>query len=154
MRWDDLQILGWIDETEQSNQYIGNGHNLLPQLSQRAGFGWQEEIRPFAIELALAHEAGYLTWTDRSAQYGGRSSPTNDPNMWLQAIDDITLTLDGRDRARGRVIEAALPDAHEDDRRIITGLTLEEIARSVGGSHRLTRVSRSRWRPPARIPMG
>src|SRR5258708_23287782 len=108
MRWDDLQILRWIDEIEQSNQYIGNGHNLLQQLSQRAGIGWQEEIRGFAIELALAHEAGYLTWTDRSPQYGGRSGPTNDPNMWLQTIDDITLTLDGRDRARGRVIEAAL----------------------------------------------
>jgi hypothetical protein len=122
MRWDDLQILRWIDEIEQSNQYIGNGHNLLQQLSQRAGIVWQEEIRGFAIELALAHEAAtsYGPTEALSTAVAAlrpdrgqlrRPGPTNDRNMWLQTIDDITLTLDGRDRARGRVIEAALPDA-------------------------------------------
>jgi hypothetical protein len=56
--------------------------------------------------------------------------PTNDPNMWLQSIDNLKLTLHGRDGARGRVIQVALLDPDEDDQRIITGLTLDEIARS------------------------
>ena len=94
-----------------------------------------DDMRGFAIELALACDAGYLTWTDRSQQYIGTFSPTNDPNMWLQTIDDIKLTLDGRDRARGRVIQLGLPDPDEDDGRIITGLTLEEIARSIGATY-------------------
>jgi uncharacterized protein (TIGR02391 family) len=135
MRWDDLQLLRSIDEMEQSQAYIGNGHNMLQQLAQRAGVPMHEEMSGFAIELALACDAGYLTWTDRSQQYVGRSSPTNDPNMWLQTIDDIKLTLDGRDRARGRVIQLELPDPDEDDGRIITGLTLEEIARSIGATY-------------------
>ncbi len=125
MRWDDLQILRWIDEIEQSQVYFGNGHNLLQQLAQRAGVPMHEGMASFATELALAYDAGYLTWTDRSQQFVGRSSPTNDPNMWLQTIDNIELTLDGRDRARGRVIQQELPDPDEDDGRIITGMTLD-----------------------------
>jgi len=142
MRWDDLQLLRWIDETEHANQYIGNGLNLLQQLAQRLGIPPYEEMQGFAIELALAHDAGYMTWTDRGAQWVGHSSPTNDPNMWLQTIDDIKLTLDGRDRARGRLIQTELPDADEDDGRIITGLTLEEIARPIGDTYTATQLPR------------
>lgn len=142
MRWDDLQILRWIDEIEQSQTYFGNGHNLLQQLAQRAGVPMHEEMASFATELALAYDAGYLTWADRSQQFVGRSSPTNDPNMWLQTIDNISLTLDGRDRARGRVIQQELPDLDEDDGRIITGMTLEEIARSIGATYTAAQIPR------------
>ena len=141
MRWDDLQLLGWID-MEQANSYIGNGLHLLEQLSQRAGVPSYENMPQFATELALANDAGYLTWTDRSSHYVGRFGPTNDPNMWLQTIDDIKLTLAGRDRALGRVIQVELPDPNEDDGRIITGLTLEEIARSIGDTYTAAQLPR------------
>lgn len=155
MRWDDLQILRWIDELEGAGGYIGNGQRLLQELARRADIPWHEEMTGFAIELALAQDAGYLTWTDRSAQVVGRFSPTNDPNQWLQTIDDIELTLAGRDRARGRVILTELPDADEDDGRIITGLTLEEIARSIGGTYtpaQLPRYLRDSGIPPEAVP--
>jgi len=138
MRWDDLQILRSIDDMEQSGQYLGNGLNLLDQLARQAGVPPHESKRELAIELALAYDKGYLTWTDRSDRWVTRSSPTSDANTWLQSFDDIKLTLDGRDRARGRVIQAALPDRDEDDGRLITGLTMEEIARSIGDTYTST----------------
>jgi len=154
MRWDDLQLLRWIDELEQTSAYIGNGNYLLQQLAQRTGVPWHEDMASFAVELALAYEAGYLTWTDRSSQYVGRSSPTIDPNQWLQTIDNIKLTLAGRDRARGRVIQTELPDPDEDDGRMITGLTLEEIARSIGDTYTCLLYTSSRWASPPGSGLG
>lgn len=142
MRWDDLQLLHWIDELEQTNVSVSNGINLLEQLAKSAGVPWHEDMASFAVELALAHDAGYLTWTDRSSQFVGGSSPVINPNQWLQTIDNIKLTLAGRDRARGRVIQTQLPDPDEDDGRIITGLTLEEIARSIGDTYTAAQLPR------------
>ena len=98
MRWDDLQLLRWIDELEQTNAYIGNGQNLLQQVARLAGVPWHDDMAGFAVELELAHGAGYLTWTDRSSHYVGLSSPTADPNQWLQTVDNIKLTLVGREQ--------------------------------------------------------
>lgn len=142
MLWDDLQLLRSIDEMEQQGSYIGTGHRLLEELARRKGVPWNEEMRAFAIELALANAAGYLTWTDRSSTYTVKFGPTSDPNMWLQTIDDIQLTLEGRDRARGRVIQVELPEPEEDDNRIITGLTMEEIARSIGDTYTVSQLPR------------
>lgn len=155
MVWDDLQLLRSIDEMERQGAYIGTGQRLLQELARHKGVPWDEQMRAFAIELELANVAGYLTWTDRSSMYTGRSSPTSDPNMWLQTIDDIQLTLAGRDRARGRVIQVELPDPDEDDNRIITGLTMEEIARSIGDTYtpsQLPRYLRESGIPEDTIP--
>src|SRR4051812_6350397 len=126
MRWDDLQLLRWIDEMEEPGQYVGNGLSLLEQLARRAGVPPYEFSREFANELALAHDKGYLAWRVSSDQWASHSSPAADATQWLQTFDDIKLTLDGRDRARGRVVQTALPDPDEDDGRMITGLTMEE----------------------------
>ena len=142
MLWDDLQLLRSIDEMEQQGAYIGNGLRLLEELARRRGVPYHEELRPFAVELALAHDAGYLTWTERSSRFVGQYAPTTDPNGWLQTIDDIKLTLAGRDRARGRVVQVELPDPDEDDNRIVTGLTLEEIARSIGATYTAAQLPR------------
>ncbi|MDA8311631.1 MAG: TIGR02391 family protein [Actinomycetota bacterium] len=142
MRWDDLQLLRWIDELEKTGSYLGNGYFLLENVARLAGVQPHDDMRGFATELALAHNAGYLTWTDRSSRMVGQYSPTTDPNQWLQTIDDIKLTIAGRDRARGRVIQAELPDPDEDDNRIITGLTMEEIARSIGATYTAAQLPR------------
>jgi len=156
MLWNDLQLLHWIDEMEQEGAYIGNGHRLLQELARRQGVPeWHKEMRSFAVELALAYEAGYVTWTDRSQYMVGRYTPTTDPNQWLQTIDNIKLTLAGRDRARGRLIQVELPDPDEDDNRIITGLTMEEIARSIGATYtaaQLPRYLRESGLPAQAVP--
>lgn len=142
MLWDDLQLLRWIDELETSGSHLGNGYFLLESVGRLAGVQPHEDMRGFAIELTLAHNAGYLTWTDRSSRMVGQYSPTLDPGNWLQTIDDIKLTLAGRDRARGRVIQVELPDPEEDDGRIITGMTMEEIAKSIGETYTATQLPR------------
>lgn len=142
MLWDDLQLLRWIDELEQPNGWSGDGHRLLEELARKQGAHWPEETRAFAVELVLAHDAGYLTWTDHSARYVGESSPTTDPDQWLRTVADIKLTIAGRDRARGRMIQVELPDPDEDDNRIITGLTMEEIARSIGDTYAAAQLPR------------
>jgi len=155
MRWDDLQLLHSIDEIEKRGAYIGNGLLLLEELARQQGLSYHEELPSFAIELALACDAGYLTWTDRSSLIFGRYSPTTNQYNWLQTIDDIKLTLAGRDRARGRVIQIELPDPDEDDNRMITGLTMEEIARSIGDMYtpaQLPRYLRESGIPAEAVP--
>jgi hypothetical protein len=61
MRWDDLQLLKVIDDLEQSGQYISNGLTLLEQAAQGQTIRQDQEATPFARELLLAHDAGYLT---------------------------------------------------------------------------------------------
>src|SRR5689334_6929779 len=142
MRWDDLQLLRSIDAMEESGQHLGSGLNLLELLAQEAGIPMYETMGEFAIELALARDADFVTWIDRSGQVGRHATPTDDPDLWPQSFDGIQLSLGGRDRARGRIIQKALPDPTEDDGRIITGLTMEEIARAIGHTYTATQLPR------------
>jgi uncharacterized protein (TIGR02391 family) len=155
MRWDDIQLLRSIDELEEENQSFGNGLNLLQQLNQRRNVPQQDGIDSFAVELALAFQTGYLTATDRSQNWVGNFGPTNNPHQWLQTFDNVRMTLAGRDRARGRLIQIGFPDPGEDDGRIITGLTLEEIARCIGDTYTPTQLPgylRDSGLPPEVVP--
>jgi uncharacterized protein (TIGR02391 family) len=142
MRWDDLQLLKVIDDLEQSGQYISNGLTLLEQAAQGQTIRQDQEATPFARELLLARDAGYLTWNDQSARQVGQTDPLANSHYWLQTIWEIHLTLAGRDRARGRIIQSPLPDPDEDDDRPITGMTLEEIARSIGDTYTASQLPR------------
>lgn len=136
VRWDDLQLLGLVDELEASGQLgeLGNGLNLMRRMGGRE-IDWNRDLRPFAHELVLAERAGYVTWKELQGLYVGNPTWESDPNFWLQQIMDIRLTLEGRDRARGRVIQRPLPDPDEDDDRLISGMTLEEIARAIADTY-------------------
>jgi uncharacterized protein (TIGR02391 family) len=61
-------------------------------------------------------------------------SPDN-PLDYLQSIFRVALTIPGRDRARGRVVQVSLPDPSEDDGRLIRGSTLEDIAKIIGAAY-------------------
>jgi uncharacterized protein (TIGR02391 family) len=79
----------------------------------------------------LARDAGLLTFDDRG--WGQQlADPNYEAHQWLQQILNLSLTIAGRDRARGREIVTPLPDPDQDDGRLISGLTLEEIARGIG----------------------
>lgn len=114
--------------------------------------------RSFVRELLLSREAGYINWLGPSLPPNERQpDPLLDANGWLQQIRDVRLTLDGRDRARGRVVLRPLPDPAEDDDRAITGMTLEEIARAIGDTYSTGQMPRhlrdsgvpDRWVPEA-----
>jgi uncharacterized protein (TIGR02391 family) len=143
MRWDDLQLLHLIDEFEgeQSGQ-LSSGWQLMQAASQGQTIDWDHDCRTFARELLLARAAGYLEWTDPFNPGVRVLNPVTEAQQWLQQIWEIRLTLDGRDRARGRVIQRPLPDPDEDDDRPITGMTLEEIARAIGDTYTGTQLPR------------
>jgi uncharacterized protein (TIGR02391 family) len=134
MRWDDLQLLRSIDEFATSDQtgQLASGYNLMQALSAGQPIDWDRDCRAFARELLLARNAGYLEWKDPFHPGIRGLDPIIEAQQWLQHINDVRLTLDGRDRARGRVIQRPLPDPDEDDDRPVTGMTLEEIARAIG----------------------
>jgi uncharacterized protein (TIGR02391 family) len=133
MRFDDLQLLKIIDDFEHAGNIapLNNGLDLLKAMAGQA-IDWNRDIQPFTCELVLAHQAGYVTWNENTGRSVGDVSPDRDAQFWLQQIWEIRLTFAGRDRARGRVIQRPLPDPDDDDDRPITGLTLEEIARTLG----------------------
>src|SRR5690242_6494520 len=101
MRWDDLELLRWIDDLEQSEPAVlFTGFSLMERMGRGKGLNYSVDPAPFARELLLARDAGYLTFNDR-ASYGMRQAdPTLDAHMWLQQIQEVRLTLVGRDRAR------------------------------------------------------
>jgi uncharacterized protein (TIGR02391 family) len=139
MRWDDLWLLKLIDDLEESGQtpYLQNGHELLRHAAAVLDhqIDWNQDLWPFARELILAAQAGYLGWRDMSARSVGSNDPQNNTQYWLQQIWEIRLTIDGRDRARGRLIQVLHPEADEDDGRDITGMTLEEIAKAISDTY-------------------
>jgi uncharacterized protein (TIGR02391 family) len=135
MRWDDLWLLKLINDLEESGQtsYLQNGNELLRHAATVLDhqIDWNQDLWPFARELILAAEGGYLQWRDMSEHSAGSNDARGNTQNWLQQIWEIRLTLDGRDRARGRLIQVLQADSDEDDGRDITGMTLEEIAKAI-----------------------
>jgi uncharacterized protein (TIGR02391 family) len=157
VRWDDLQLLYLIDKFETSEQtgQLGSGYSLMQAASEGRTIDWDRDSRTFARELLLARVAGYLEWTDPFNPGVRVLNPVTEAQQWLQQIYDIRLTLAGRDRGRGRVIQRPLPDPDEDDDRPITGMTLEEIARAIGDTYtgsQLPRYLRESGIPDEFIP--
>lgn len=131
MPWDDIQLLRVIDEIEERQGGAAWINWVLLSQDHRLN----EIINPIqdqkrlARELVLARNAGYVE-LEEDRWSGGQVDPTN-AGLWLQHLQNIRLTIAGRDRARGRVVYQPLPDPNEDDGRLIAGTTLEEVARSV-----------------------
>ncbi|MDA8311945.1 MAG: TIGR02391 family protein [Actinomycetota bacterium] len=146
MRWDDLWLLKLIDDMEAEGQtgHLQNGLQLLQQAAAviQHQIDWDRDPWPFARELLLACEASYLTWQDQTSRHVGGNDPQANTQYWLQQIWELRLTLAGRDRARGRVIQVPLPDPAEDDGRPITGATLEEIAKAIGDTYSTSQLRR------------
>jgi len=85
-------------------------------------------ISGFAYERDLARGAGLITSevSDHAAAYR-----TQNTDFYLQNVRKLALTISGRDRARGRVVEVPLPDPGEDDGRLISHLVLGQVAEEV-----------------------
>jgi uncharacterized protein (TIGR02391 family) len=137
MRWDDLQLLRLIDELEENEQVgqLSSGYELIRAASGGQPIDWDRDTRTFARELLLARVGGYLEWIDQFHPGSWQPDPIIEAQQWLHQIRDLRLTIAGRDRARGREVITPLPDPDEDDDRPITGMTLEEIARTIGDTY-------------------
>lgn len=136
MRWDDLEILRVMNRLEQEEQSsLSTGLLLMEAIRPRKEIDWNRDDREFARELILAHSKGLISWKDQNARNITPTDQVSQPHAWLQTIFTLRLTLDGRDRALGRVVEQPWPDPDEDDGRPITGMTLEEIARDLADTY-------------------
>jgi uncharacterized protein (TIGR02391 family) len=138
LRWDDLQLLRLIDQLELNEPgTLSRGLDLMERAArdQDRKLDYQRDVAPFAWELRLANHGGYLVWEDLLSLGSQPADPDRDPHFWLQQITQIRLTLAGRGRARGQVIVLPLPDPSQDDNRLIAGLTLELVARTIADTY-------------------
>jgi len=130
--WDDLELLRLIDQLERDE--VGSlftGHALLQRAIRGKETDWTKEMAAFTRELVLARDAGYITCKEQNWPGQRMPDPALDPNMFLQRVGEIRLTIPGRDRARGRVIIQSPNDPNEDDGRPIARLILSDIADAI-----------------------
>jgi uncharacterized protein (TIGR02391 family) len=122
---DNIAILKAIDQHQRQQggrPYWMSAHHLLADIS--GTFAPDPQLMPgFLQELLIAEAAGHLTWrtTDQRARL-------QDPNWYLQQIQDLALTTEGQDRARGRMIERPAPAPGEDDGHELSDLVLQQVA--------------------------
>lgn len=125
--WDDTEILRVIDESRRNNTGVaGSGVSLMQEIARQHEHQLDPNVdyRTFVRELLLARAAGLITY--REIEWIGVPPDPQDANMYLQRIDDLDITIAGRDRAEGRELRHPPPDPDEDDGRLIRSSTLEE----------------------------
>lgn len=105
-----------------------NGLYLLEQITG-AMVHEPQLVRGFIQELHIAADMGLLTF---NVQPDPRPNLADaDPNWYLQTVSDFALTVEGQDRARGRIVVQPLPDPGEDDGRKLSNLILTEAAAAI-----------------------
>jgi hypothetical protein len=132
--WNDCEILRLIDACDRGERGdIYNGIALAQALAVAQGVSLTEQDYGSLIrELFVLHAGGLVTWQVLSSLGRVRPITPTEPNDYLNNIRDFALTVNGRDRARGQIVQVPTPDPEEDDGRMIASLTLEDVARSIG----------------------
>ena len=88
-----------------------------------------DRMRGFIQELHISYACGLLTFTVRRNPRPNAADA--DPNSYLQDLSDFALTVEGQDRARGRMIARPEPEPGEDDGRPISDLILRQVATAI-----------------------
>ena len=141
--WDDTEILRVIDESRRNNTGVaGSGMSLMQEIARLHGYQVDPYVDygSFVRELLLARDSQLITY--REIWWGDYGPDPNDPNMYLQRIQDLDVTMPGRDRAEGREFRRPPPDPDEDDGRLIRSSTLEDVARVIGDAYAGTQLER------------
>lgn len=126
--WDDIAILKTIDRLQQQMDGRPIMHTGYQLASEVAGVYALEERRSpgFVQELHIAQRANMITFT-----LSGQAVNPQNASYYLQQVRDIALTIQGRDRARGRVFLQPLPDATEDVGGRISNRIFRQIADAI-----------------------
>jgi uncharacterized protein (TIGR02391 family) len=141
--WDDTEILRMIDESRRNHTGVaGSGMSLMQEIARR--HDWQLDpyldYASFVRELLLARDGDLITY--REILWGNYGPDPNDANAYLQRIQDLDITIAGRDRAEAREFRHEPPDPEEDDGRLIRSSTLEDVARIIGDAYAGTQLPR------------
>jgi uncharacterized protein (TIGR02391 family) len=132
--WNDLEILRIVDECDQGKRSgVFDGCDLMRIAAEMRDQGPASlaDQESFVRELLILNDAELLTWQVMSSVGLVTPISPDDPNDYLQNIHRFSLTYEGRNQARGRVVQAPLLDPEEDDGRPIASLTLEDVARCI-----------------------
>ena len=130
-RWDNIEILQSIDRVQRETYGGGpirsmNGLYLMKQIRRVTE---PQLTRGFIQELHIARDVELLTFR---VQPDPRPNLADaDPNWYLQSLSDFALTVEGQDRARGRMITRPVPDPGEDDGRALSNLILKQVAAAI-----------------------
>ena len=129
--WDNVEILREIDHYQQETYGGGplRGINGLYLMQRMTGSYAVDRMRGFIQELQISAQSGLLTF---KVQPDPRPNLADaDPNGYLQTISDFALTVEGQDRARGRMIARPQPEPGEDDGRQLSDLILRQVAAAI-----------------------
>jgi hypothetical protein len=131
--WNDIEILRYIDACEQGDRSVPHtGAELVRAMAVERGVGVDAaEYARFLRELDVLGKAGLLEWQMVQIPAHVRQPSPDDPQGYLDHMRAFALTYEGRNHAKGRVIQVPLPDADEDDGKPIASLTLEYVAKSI-----------------------
>lgn len=126
--WDDIQILQAIDRLQGQMDGRPIMHTGYQLASEVAGVYTVEEHRlpGFVRELHIAYRADLITFTLSDETVNPQNA-----SYYLQQVRDIALTIQGRDRARGRMLAQPLPDPTEDVGGRISNRIFRQIAEAI-----------------------
>lgn len=104
--WDNVEILQAVDHWQQETYKGGplrgvNGLSLMERIT--GSYAVVDRMRGFIQELHISYASELLTFAVQPDPYRPDLANT-DPNWYLQTISDFALTVEGQDRARGRII--------------------------------------------------
>jgi Protein of unknown function (Hypoth_ymh) len=135
--WNDIEILAYIDACEQGERGLpSTGAELARAMATERGVGVDAgDYARFLRELDVLGKAGLLEWQMVQIPAHVRQPSPNEPQWFLDHMMAFALTYEGRNQAKGRVIQVPLPDPDEDDGRMIRSMTLEDIATIVGTAY-------------------
>lgn len=130
--WDNVEILREIDLWQRETYGGGplRGVNGLYLLQRMTGSSAVDRMRGFIQELHISADRRLLTFRVQPDPYRPNLADA-DPNYYLQTISDFALTVEGQDRARGRMIARPEPEPGEDDGRPISNLILRQVAAAI-----------------------
>lgn len=132
-RWENVDILQAIDRRQQETYGGGplsgvTGLSLMEQINGSV-VSEHQRWRGFVQELHICRDLGLLTFRVQADPRPNLADA--DPHWYLQTISDFALTVEGQDRARGRMVVQPLPDPGEDDGRKISNLILRDIGAAI-----------------------
>jgi hypothetical protein len=126
---DNIQILKAIDERQQQMNGRPLHQNARQLLNEMSGaYAADPVLTPgFLQELFIAQAAGHLNWRI----YGREPNPISNPDYYLQQVQELELTPEGQDRARGRMVERPAPMPGEDDGHDLSDLIRRQVADAI-----------------------
>jgi uncharacterized protein (TIGR02391 family) len=150
---DNITILKAIDDRQRQTggRPLGmSAHQLLGEIT--GNFAAPPQLMPgFLQELFVAQAAGHLAW-----RLSAQTARPSDANYYLQQIQNLALTAEGQDRARGQMIQRPDPVPGEDDGHQLSDLVLQQaaaiIAREYAADQRVTFLAEEGI-PPGWLPL-